>query len=75
MIKSDKGKVEMNGSSVILIAELAIILKSAREHLGDCAVDFAVKSSKKSTEELRKEAEGMRAATNFLKAIFDKEDK
>lgn len=74
MIKSDKGYIEMDGGSVILIAELTTILKAARKHLGDWAVDFAVKSSKKSTEELRKEAEEMRAVKKFFENISNEED-
>lgn len=74
MIKSDKGYIKMDGNSAILIAELATILKCAREHLGDWAVDFAVKYSKKSTKELRKEAEEMRAARKFFENILNEED-
>lgn len=67
MIKVSDGYVEMDGDAVTLTTDMFSILKAARKYLGNESVDFAVSRSKKSSEEIRKELEEVRALNNFLK--------
>lgn len=57
MIKADKGVVEMRGRKSDLLADVGVILKSARENFGDELVDLVVEKSKMSDEEIHAEAE------------------
>lgn len=76
MIKSDKGVVEMKGCQRELLADVCVILKSARENFGDEFVDLVVEKSKMSDEEIHAEAEKTeKIVKDFLNLIFNKEEK
>lgn len=77
MIKSDKGVVEMKGRQRELLADIGVILKSARENFGDELVDLVVEKSKMSDEEIHAEAEKAKEkiVKDFLSLIFNKGEK
>lgn len=77
MIKSDKGVVEMIGSQRELLADVGVILKSARANFGDELVDLVVEKSKMSDEEIHAEAEKTKEkiVKDFLSLIFNKGEK
>ena len=77
MIKADKGVVEMRGRQSDLLADVCVILKSARENFGDELVDLAVGKSKMSDEEIHAEAEKAKKeiVKEFFDLIFDKWEK
>lgn len=77
MIKANKGSVQMAGRTSELLGELFTILQSARENFGNELVDYAVEESKKSDEEIHKEAEEVKRkfVKGFIDRIFNGEEK
>lgn len=77
MIKADRGSVQMAGSTAEVLGELFTILKSARENFGDEFVDYVAEESKKSDEEIHKEAEEVKKefVKDFINRIFGREEK
>lgn len=56
MISADKGKVIIKGTSILIVAELAVLLRGVKEAIGEEAYEYALKEAKMTEEELRDEA-------------------
>lgn len=77
MVKCDKGFVEIKGSKNEVTAEIAILLRSLREHISEDEFEEVIKNSKKTDDEIEAEAREVKKKiiAKILKEVLHEEDK
>lgn len=70
MIKCNRGMVEVEGSSDTVKAEAVCILRTLNEILGEDSVEFIIKTSKMSMENVRKQTKELKEKNRIIKEII-----
>lgn len=78
MIKCDKGMIEIKGSSDVVKAEAICILRTLNKILDEDSVELIIKTSKMSTEDIRKKTKKLKEKNRIIEEIigslFDERD-